>query len=62
MTLNQILLTFYQMKKTKAKFREPLFEFVNPKVEYRIENRDALETLRGMEGGKFDLMSCPEIG
>ncbi len=56
MTLNQILLTFYQMKKTKAKFREPLFEFVNPKVEYRIENRDALETLRGMEGGKFDLI------
>lgn len=44
------------MKKTKAKFREPLFEFVNPKVEYRIENRDALETLRGMEGGKFDLI------
>lgn len=44
------------MKKVRAKVKEPLFEFVNPKTEYVVQNADALEALDEIEDDKFDLI------
>jgi DNA modification methylase len=44
------------MTKPKAKVKETLFNFVNPKTEYKVKNSEALETLRKMEDEKFDLI------
>jgi len=36
--------------------KEPLFEYVDPTIEYEVRNGDALKTLKLIENGKFDLI------
>ncbi len=36
--------------------KEPLFEYINPGIEYRIENADCLEILKNEPKEKFDLI------
>ena len=40
----------------KSKVKEPLIEYVDPKVEYKIINDDALKALNRFEDNKFDLI------
>ena len=36
--------------------KEPLFDYINPLVEYQIRNDDALKTLQRLDNDKFDLI------
>jgi len=38
------------------KTKEPLFDFINPSIEYSVENGDSLTVLETYEEGKFDLI------
>lgn len=38
------------------KVNEPLFDFINPTLQYSIENGDSLNVLKKYEDGKFDLI------
>jgi len=38
------------------KAREPLFDYINPDLNYSIENGDCLKVLKKYEDGKFDLI------
>lgn len=38
------------------KIKEPLFDYINPSIEYQIMNMDALEALENIPNGKFDLI------
>lgn len=38
------------------KIKEPLFEYINPKINYQVENGDCLSILKKLEDGKFDLI------
>lgn len=41
---------------SKSKVKEPLIEYIDPKVEYKIINDDALKELNNFEQNKFDLI------
>lgn len=43
-------------KLNKMKANEPLFEYINPEINYQIINGDSLTVLKGIEDGKFDLI------
>lgn len=36
--------------------KEPLFDYVDPSIEYEVRNGDALKTLKLIDNGKFDLI------
>ncbi len=38
------------------KIKEPLFEYLNPKLDYQIKHGDSLTILKKIEDGKFDLI------
>jgi len=38
------------------KVKEPLFDYISPETNYRIENGDSLTILKKVEDGKFDLI------
>ena len=38
------------------KAKEPLFDYINPDLNYSIENGDCLKVLKKYEDGKFDLI------
>lgn len=38
------------------KIKEPLFDYINPSIEYQIKNMDALEALRNISNAQFDLI------
>lgn len=38
------------------KIEEPLFDFINPDINYTIQNGDCLKALKNIETGKFDLI------
>ncbi len=38
------------------KIKEPLFDYINPELEYQIKKGDCLTVLRKVESGKFDLI------
>ncbi len=38
------------------KIKEPLFDYINPKINYQVKNGDCLSILKKIEDGKFDLI------
>lgn len=38
------------------KVKEPLFDYINPSIEYQVKNMDALKALENLLDGKFDLI------
>ena len=40
----------------KPRVKEPLFDYINPNIDYQIKNGDCLEVLRQLEDEKFDLI------
>lgn len=44
------------MTKQNVELKEPLFEFINPKTEYAVENAEALDRLHKFPDGRFDLI------
>lgn len=38
------------------KAKEPLFDYVNPKLDYQIRRGDCLNVLKGIDDCKFDLI------
>ena len=38
------------------KVKEPLFDYIDPSIEYQVMNGEALRTLEKIEDGKFDLI------
>ncbi len=44
MNLNRLFFKFNEMAKRIAKVKEPLFEFVNPKIKYKLKYHPSTQT------------------
>lgn len=45
-----------EQKKGEMKVKEPLFDYINPELNYSIENGDSVKVLKKYKDEKFDLI------
>ena len=38
------------------KVKKPLFDYIDPSIDYQVKNGDAMSTLQKIDDGKFDLI------